>query len=387
MRYVIVGGGIAGVNACEVIRKKDPKGEIVLIDAEEHPLYSRVLLGAYLVGKISREKIFLKTESWYDEQKIEWLRGLQAKALDPINHAVTLSDGREIPYDKLLLAGGCQPRLLGEDLRGVSYLRTLDDADHLHQLLREQRDHCCGFIYGGGFIACEYLWIFSHHHISTTIAFRGPWFWSKVLDAQSGGMIEKWLQKKGVRVIPSVSIQKLLGQETLEGVETEGQIWESTLLGVGIGTAPELYWIKEAGVDTQEGVCVDKNMQTSIPDMYAAGDIVEVKDEISGRSLVARTWTNAMLQGRIAGANMTGGHEMYETVPSYSMSILGLDAIFIGDTSREAAEEIITNGTEGTGIIQRFLRDGRIVGATLVGRSQERSALTKAIQEKKEAFL
>ncbi len=387
MRYVIVGGGIAGVSACEVIRKKDPKGEIVLIDAEEHPLYSRVLLGAYLVGKIPREKIFLKTESWYEEQKIEWLRGLHVTALDSINHHVALSDGREISYNKLLLASGCQPRLLGEDLRGVSYLRTLDDADHLLQLLREQENNTCGFIYGGGFIACEYLWIFYHHHISTTIAFRGPWFWSKVLDAQSGGMIEKWLQKNGVRVVPAVSIQKLLGQETLEGIETGEQIWESTLLGVGIGTTPELHWIKEAGVQTQEGICVDTRMKTNIPDIYAAGDIAEVKDQISGRSLVARTWTNAVLQGRIAGANMIGGSETFETVSSYSMSILGLDAVFIGDTSRKAAEEIIVEGTQEVGIAQHFIRGGRIVGATLVGRSQERSPLTKAIQEKKKELL
>jgi len=381
MRYVIVGGGISGVSACEVIRKRDPKGEIILVDEEEHPLYSRVLLGAYLTEKIPREKIFLKTEKWYEEQKIEWLRGMRVTALDSKNQCIALSDGREIPYDKLLITTGCQPRFLDQDLRGVSYLRTLDDADHLLQLLHEQGREAKALIYGGGFIACEYLWTFTHDEIPTTILFRGPWFWSQVLDEKSGRMISTWLKKKGVRVVPSAFVEALIGEETFEGVKTNQGVLEGTVLGVGIGTIPELHWMQEAGVKTHEGVCVNASMETNVPGVYASGDIVEFEDPLFERSLVARTWTNAILQGRIAGANMTGGTEYFKTVSAFSMSILGLDAIFIGDTSRDAAEQIVVEGTEETGMVQRFMREGRIVGATLVGRSQNRAFLTKAILE------
>jgi len=379
MRYVVVGGGIAGVSACEAIRKQDAKGEIILVDAEEHPLYSRVLLGPYLVGKISREQIFLKTEAWYQAQRIEWLRGLSVRQLDPVNHHLVLSDEREIPYDKCLIATGCQPRLLGEDLRGVSYLRTLDDADHLLQLLREQGDRAQGLIFGGGFIACEYLKTFEHFKVPTTLLFRGPWFWSRTLDAQSGRMITTHLERKGVRVISSTCVEELIGKNDLGGVKTNQGEFAGTILGIGIGTVPESDWFQKAGGKVQEGICVNAFLETTIPDVSASGDVCEIESARFGRSLVSRTWSQALFQGRVAGANMTGRKETFCEIPALSMSVLGLEVIFLGDTSREHAEKIIVEGDETTGIVQRFLRGGKLVGATLVGRSKDRSTLTQEI--------
>src|SRR3989338_5054567 len=126
MRYIIVGGGAAGSTAAEELRKLAPAAEIILIDQEQHRFYSRVLLPHYLIRQIDREKVFLKKESWYQEQKIEWLPGLSVVSLDTKNKHVVLSDGRELPYDKLLIASGLEPRLLEQDMCGVSYLRTLD---------------------------------------------------------------------------------------------------------------------------------------------------------------------------------------------------------------------------------------------------------------------
>lgn len=135
-RYVIIGAGIAGTSAAEEIRKRDHEGDIILIGEEEHALYSRVLLPHYIKGKISREKCFLKREAWYDEQKIEYLRGERVESLDTVHrHVVLKIAGRELPYDKLLITTGGEPRFINGDVRGVSYLQTIDDADHLLSLI------------------------------------------------------------------------------------------------------------------------------------------------------------------------------------------------------------------------------------------------------------
>ena len=154
MNYVIIGGGVAGTTAAEELRKRDASAEITLVSEEQHPLYSRVLLPHYLKGKVPRERIFLKKETWYAEQNIEWLTGITCVHLDPRNKCVGFSDGRELPYDKLLIATGGEVRAIDHDLRGVSYLRTLDDADHLVQLLSEASTSVRAGIFGGGFIAC-----------------------------------------------------------------------------------------------------------------------------------------------------------------------------------------------------------------------------------------
>ncbi|KKR57253.1 MAG: FAD-dependent pyridine nucleotide-disulfide oxidoreductase [Candidatus Uhrbacteria bacterium GW2011_GWE2_40_58] len=385
MRYVIVGAGIAGTTAAEELRKLDPTSDIILLSEEQHPVYSRVLLASYLMGKTSREKLFLKKESWYEDQKIEWIRGVVVDVLDSVNKFVRISDGREIPYDKLLLTTGCQPHLLEEDVRGIIYLRTLDDADHLLQLFSEQGKEAKGIIYGGGFIASEYLNTFAHYHIPTTIAFRGPYFWSRVLDKASGELINQHLFEKQVTVVPDVEVEKILGDKQFEAVKTTKGIFSGTLLAVGIGTDPELSLFKQINFKTGKGVRVNASMQTSQADIFAAGDVAEFEDVIVGRPLVARTWMNAVLQARVAAKNMAGGTETFHSVSSYAMNILGLEVIFVGDTSREHAEEIVLRGSKKErGITQLFIRKNKLVGATIVNRTIDRVPIMKLIQEQKD---
>jgi len=176
MRVVIVGGGVAGTTAAEELKKQDPSLEVVLISEEPLALYSRVLLPHYIKGKVPRERVFLKKESWYEENNIEWLPGISVTSLDPDNAFVSLSDGRELPYDRLIIATGGDVRHLPFDLRGVSYFRNLDDTEHMLQLLNETPSGSPAVVYGGGFIACEYINLFAYRSLPTTICFRGKHF-------------------------------------------------------------------------------------------------------------------------------------------------------------------------------------------------------------------
>src|SRR3989339_461375 len=382
MRVVIVGGGIAGTTCAEELRKRDANAEITIISEEVHPLYSRVLLPHYIKGKVARERVFLKLEGWYEKQNIEWLPGERVQKMDGKNKFVELGSGRELPFDKLLLATGGQVKILPEDVRGVSYLSTLDDADHLIQLLSERKASDRAGIYGGGFIACEYLSIFSHFHIPTTMVFRSSHVWSRVFDSESGSLIEKQLKKQGVEVISEAVFEQLFGEKELEGFQTTKGKHLCQVLGVGIGTISDLSWIREGHIEVKTGIKTNEFLETNIPDVYAAGDSTEFFDVISGHHRLGGNWMNAQTQGRIVAQSMCGERALFRLVSSHAINVLGLEVIYIGDTDREWADKILVQGSvlEG-GVAQLFLKNNRVIGATLVGRNRDRPKLTKMINE------
>ncbi|HLD18011.1 MAG TPA: FAD/NAD(P)-binding oxidoreductase [Patescibacteria group bacterium] len=383
MRHVIVGGGMAGTSCAEALRILRPKDEIVLISEEQHPLYSRVLLSDYVKALIPRERLFLKKEAWYATQRIEWLPGLRAEALDAKNHFVALSDGRELPYDKLLLASGGEPKTLPDDLRGVSYLRTLDDADHLRQLLSERTKTAVAAVYGSGFIAAEYLDIFSHFHLPTTIAFRGSWFWSKVLDEPAGTWINKTLETQGIPVIPNAPFLGLQGDDEIEICETGAKNVPCSILGVGVGVKPDLSWLHEAGIETGCGTKTNEFLETNLPDIYAAGDGTEYFDLFSGTHRRAANWMNATMQGRVVAKTLAGERTPYRLVTSYASNLFGIEIIFIGDTDRRHADETILRGSvEEGGLGYLFLKRNHLVGAALLNRNTDRMPITGFIDRR-----
>ncbi len=382
MRFVIIGGGIAGTTAAEELRKLQPDAEITIVSEEQHPCYSRVLLPHYVKGKVPREKIFLKKETWYAEKNVEWLPGTRVETLDVRNKFVLLSDGRELPYDKLLISTGGEVRPLVEDVRGVSYFRTADDADHLVQLLRELPAGSTGAVYGGGFIACEYVNMFGHFGVPCVVAHRGPHFWSRVLDAESGALIARKLAAGGVKVLPNAALEGFAGAEHVEAMVTDKERVPCGMVGAGIGIEPELSWIKDAGVEVAHGVRANEYLETNVPDIFTAGDVAEFFDLTVGRHRVAGNWMSAQTQGRTVAKSMAGERTAFKLVSSYSTNVLGLEIIFIGDTDRVAAEDVKVYGSAADGgVTQLFVRGGKVVGATLVNRNTDRAAVTKWINE------
>lgn len=381
--YLIIGGGIAGTTCAETLRKNDKSSSITIVTEDQHPVYTRVLLPNYIVGKTPRERLFLKKETWYDEKGIEYMRGLRVTSIDAKNHFVALSDGRELPYDKLIIATGGDARLLEGEPRGVSYMRTIEDSDHLITLMKEVTDDDGLGIYGGGFIATEYLKVFADRLKQVTIAFRGPFFWSRILDAASGEMINNHLRAKGMRVIPNASYDGVIGENVLEKVVLNGEEIPVSILGIGVGLEKDYSWLKEAGLDFDRGLLVNEFLETNLPDIYAAGDIAQYQDLILGRQLNVMTWMSAIMQGRHIANNFTGDKKPFEIVSSYAAGILGLETIFIADIERDAADEILVRGSEESGgVTQIFIRDNKIVGATIIGRIVDRVPTTKMIKDK-----
>ncbi|MFH1405324.1 MAG: FAD-dependent oxidoreductase [Patescibacteria group bacterium] len=397
MNYVIIGAGPAGTTAAEELRKLAPDSHITLISEDTESLYSKVLLPFYLKGKIDRDKLFVKKETWYVENNIEWVAGETVEAIDTKNKFVAVSDGREYPYDKLLICSGCDARKIEEDPRGVSYLRTLADADHLLQLMNEIPScshsqggqqgvaggdrECRVGIYGGRFIACEYLNIFHHWGFSITLALRGDHLWNGILDEQSGRLLSQHLIEKGIDFVPGAQWQGTLGDSELTGFKTSKGEFDCSLLGVGMGVAPDFSFLKDTEIQTGVGILTNEFLQTSDPDVYAAGDIAEVFDVYARRHLRLGIWARAIAQGRIAAQNMTGGEIPFKQVSSFSMSVLGVDVVLIADCDPKQAQQVVVRkNNDESGIIQLFIRGNKIVGATLVGDVTERMLITKKIQ-------
>lgn len=385
MKYIIIGGGITGVNAAEEIRKLDVSSEVTLIDAESFPLYSRVLLPHYLNGKIAREKVFLKKESWYHDHQIDWQPGVTVLEIDAKNKFVRTSEERELPYDKLLIATGGEVRLLDSDLRGVSYFRTLSDTDLLFDLLHEVKkrpvEEQRGVVFGGGFISLEYINIFANFKIPTTVVVRGGGFFSRVLSPASQNILINHATNRGVEIILNDSIASLVGEISIDGVKLQsGTQLPCAILGVGIGLEVDTNWLKEAGVEIGHGVKANEYLETNLPDVYTAGDCAEVMDVIADRQYVVGNWMNALMQGRLVGKTMAGTRSKFELVSSYATNLLGKEIVMIGDVSREHADEVVQRVATNDEAIELFNRHDRTVGAVLIGNVKERQAITNAIK-------
>ncbi len=381
---LIIGGGIAGTTAAEEIRKRDAAAHITILSEEQHPCYSRVLLPHYVKDKVTREKVFLRTSTWYLDKQLDFMPGVRALEIDIENKFVRTSEDRELPFDKLLLTTGADVALLHDDLRGVSYLHSVDDADHLKALIGEVRALKPEFqraaIYGGGFIACEYANIFKHYEIPFVMIMRGPGFWSKILSPHAQDILRCQAEQHGVTVITDEPMPTLIGEDELLGLKLkDGRTVDARLLGVGIGAKTDDKILQNAKIPMNHGILANEYLETSIPDVYAAGDVAEFQDTMVSRRVKYGNWMNAQMQGRAVGATIAGERTAFKLVSSYATNLLGLHIVFIGDVDRERADEVRV-GIETTDASQElFFRDGKLVGAVLIGDMSSRATLTQNI--------
>lgn len=385
MNILIIGGGICGTTAAGELRKAMPEAEITIFEEEYHRLYSRVLLPHYVKGKVEREKVFLKSQEWYSEQNIQLLTGVRAEKIDANNRFVRASDGREYPYDKLLLATGHDVRLAPEDARGVHYLRTIDDADGILarvNTLRAEGGEFHAAVYGGGFIAVEFINAFHHFDIETALLMRSRFF-SQSLGENGHALLLAHAENHGVKVMTGVdTIELTKDGEDLTGIRVDGGVFPAKMLGIGLGNNLDEAYYKEAGVKFDNGIVVNQNFETSAEDVYAAGDIVQYPDAILGVHMRYGNYMNAMMHGRFVAKAMVGAPADMQLVSSYATNLLGKEIAMVGDTRRHEAEEIDTIHEAEGELVEVFVRGGRTVGGIMIGYTKPRAAITKAIKEK-----
>lgn len=384
-KYLIVGGGIAGTTAADTIRKEDVAGSIAIISDEPYELYSRIMLSkpSWFLEKVPFDQVWLKNKKWYEEKKVDFIGGKKAISIDSEKKVVKLEDGNEFGYEKLLLSiGACARKwdVSGVDKRGVFYLRTLDDAKGI---LQEKKSVKKAVIIGGGFISFEISDLLKQAGIEVTIVLREKYFWEPVLDEESGKAIERAIEKHGVKIIRNAEVQEIVGEGSVKGVVLkDGTKISCELLVVGIGVVCPLNWLKDFGFETNRGIIANEYLETSVRDVWTAGDVSEFNDVILGEKVQFGSWMNATEQGRVAGLNMVGKKQIFKKVTFYSTSGFDINICFVGDIRRADNRNVILRAdAANNSYAQLFSLNGKLVGATLVNRAKEMQPIMKLIEK------
>ena len=385
INYLIIGGGVAGTTAAETIRKNDSNGSIAIVSDEPHRFYSRILLSKpnFFLDKIPFDQIWLKTEAWYKDQNIQLLSGKKAIKLDSVGKIVTLDDGTNLKYKKLLLAVGGSARVWeapGADKRGVFYLRTLDDAKAVIDAVKTAKR---AVAIGGGFVSFEMCEMLRLAGLSVSLVIREPHYWDPILDGPSGRMVESALEKGGVKIFRNAEVAEVDGIDSVNGVKLKDSTQiPCDMIIAGLGVFCPFDFAKEAGILTNRGILANEYLETNVPDVWVAGDAAEFKDLILEENVQLGNWVNAQAHGRIAGANMAGEKKPFRLVSFYTTQGFGITIGFVGDIRPAADRTIIPRGSPETNSYARFIvKDGELVGATLVNRTGELGAISRLIGE------
>ncbi|HEX5725053.1 MAG TPA: FAD-dependent oxidoreductase [Longimicrobiaceae bacterium] len=401
-RYLVVGTGIAGLSACEAIRERDPAGDVTLVGEEPHPFYSRPGLAYLLTGSVPEPQLYLRTPAEVAALGVRRLHA-RAAALDPAGHRLVLEDGRELPYDRLLLATGAvsiPPVFPGAELEGVMQLDGLDQARRLLRLGRKRRS---AVVVGGGSTALEIVEGLHARGVRVHYFLRGDRYWSKVLDPVESAIVEERLEAEGVRLHRRTEVRRAQGKNgRLTGVETAaGAVVPCDVLAVAVGVRPRLELAQAAGVETDRGILVDDRLESRTPGVFAAGDVAQVRDPVTGRAELDTLWSSALAQGRAAGLNLAGADAAYrKDVPMNVTRLAGLVTTVIGAVgggkdpdmvtmTRGQSEAWTVHGREtvvqdrhGTDRVRVMLDETRVVGALVMGAQTLSHPLARLVAER-----
>lgn len=385
MKHVILGNGPAGVIAAEIIRGRSPGDEILLIGSEDAPPYSRMAIPYLLMGNIQESGTYLRKDPGHFEKlKIQQLNA-KIGAVECRSKELLLQDGQRISFDKLLIATGSrpvQPPIPGIDLPGVHPCWTLEDARAIASIAKPGARV---LQMGAGFIGCIILEALASRKVELTVVEMGDRMVPRMMTELAGGMIKEWVQSKGVEVFTNTRVEKIAPSESALTVTlSNGKSLDVDLVISATGVRPNIEYLKNSGIDTHIGILVDQRMQTSHPDIYAAGDVTESIDFSTGQRIVNAIQPNAVDQARIAAIAMTGGViQSPGTLQINVLDTLGLISSSFGLWSG-------AKGGDHVEIVDRerfkylrleFLGDA-LVGATCVGTTEHIGVLRGLIQSK-----
>src|SRR5437899_2763104 len=315
---VIVGASLAGGTAAVTLREEGFDGDIVLIGAESQLPYNRPPLSkGYLRGQDRFDDQLVKPASYYAEQRIQLKLGVQATTIDPKQKLVELEGGVRVAYDRLLVTTGGRNRTLsvpGANLGGVFQLRTVEDCDRIRAATQRGRR---AVVMGLGFIGCEVSASLRQLGIEVAAVAGGRVPLAHVLGDEVGQVLTGIHREKGVELVLEDGVAAFEGSGRVERVRTKkGRVLECDMVVAGIGIVPNTELLAAAGADVDNGALVDARCRTSLPGVFAAGDVTNHLHPIFGRLRVEH-WNNGYQQGRAAARSLLGGAQPYDYVHSF----------------------------------------------------------------------
>ena len=385
MKHVILGNGPAGVIAAETIRKHAPHDVVVLVGAEPEPPYSRMAIPYLLTGEIDEAGTYLRKDPTHFDRLDIRHRNAQAKAVNAQARTVLFEDGTSLPFDRLLIATGSvpiRPPISGIDLPGVHPCWTLADA---RQIMALARPGARVLQMGAGFIGCIIMEALAERGVKLTVVEMGDRMVPRMMGPGAGGMIKRWVEKKGVAVHTSTRVEAIraAGDGTpLEARLSNDRQVPAELVISATGVRPNIGFLQGSGVACGLGVMTDAHMQTNVPGIYAAGDCAEAMDLVTGKPLVSAIQPNAADQAACAALNMVGRETLMSGVTVINvLDTLGLISTSFGQWQGVPGGEHVERADDAGFRYLRLEFDGDVlVGANAIGLTEHVGVLRGLIQ-------
>ena len=367
-KFVIVGAGLAGASAAEALRAEGFDGRIRLIGAEQYRPYIRPPLSKdYLSGKDDLDSVFVHPQAWYAENSVDLTTGERVVGLDANAHRLALSSGESVDYDRLLLATGSSPRVLsiaGADLADVHYLRTIDHSTALRDALKHGGKRVV--VIGSGWIGMEVAATARTLGNEVTILDRGAIPLASAVGDELGRMFAELHDQNGVVLRTSVTVDSIVGVDGhATGVVIDGgETLPADLVLIGIGAVPNVELAASAGLDVDNGILVSASLQTSDPDIFAAGDIANAYHPVIRQRLRSEHWANALNSGGAAGRSMLGQEVSYDTIPYFYTDQFDLGMEYSGYGPLAANAQVVYRGDR---VAREFIAFWVAEGAVVAG--------------------
>jgi 3-phenylpropionate/trans-cinnamate dioxygenase ferredoxin reductase subunit len=360
--FVIVGASLAGAKAAEELRERGFDGRVVLIGAEPERPYERPpLTKDYLRGESERDKAHVHPERWYDDQAVELMTSVTVQLIDAQRSRVVFDDGSDLAYDALLLATGAEPRRLsvpGAELEGVYYLRTLADCDALRRRLQPGARVA---VVGAGWIGSEFA--ASARQLDLEVSVIDPLALpnERIFGEQVGAFYRDVHVRHCVEMLLGRGVEAFEGDGTVARVRlTDGTSVDCDFAVIGVGVAPRTALAQEAGLNVDNGVVVDERLVTSVPNIFAAGDVANAWHPFFARRIRVEHWANALNQGPAAARSMLGRDVSYERIPYFFSDQYDVGMEYSGYAERW--DEVVFRGNPDDGEFVAFwLADGRVL--------------------------
>lgn len=383
MRYVVLGASAAGVNGVRQLRKQCPEAEIILV-SKDSTVYSRCILHHYLGNMRTKEELCFAEEDFEDRYKVDWRKGVSCTALDDKEKKVILSDGTSISYDRLLIATGSHtllPPVKGlQETEGVYGFHNLDEVESIKKRAGKA-EHIV--VMGGGLTGLDAAVGFLHLGKKADLVEMEGHLLAKQLDARSSKTYEEAMENEGIRLHLGVGIREVCSENgTITSLKlTDGSELACDMLVVTAGVRPNIDFLKGSGVECDQfGLVIDRYGQTSVPDIYGAGDV-------TGRSPI---WPAAVKQGMVAAVNMAmddAQEDRRATMDDFfasksTMNFLDIPTMSLGIPERpDHSYEVVLEDRDG--IYRKVIhKNGKIYGAILQGDLSYGGVLTQLIASK-----
>jgi len=386
VEFALIGGGVAAANCARWLRRSGAEGEIVLIGREPDAPYNRPPCSkGYLQGKESREDTLVQPPSFYAEHDIEVLTRVSALKLDPDARTVKLSNRQELGFAKALIATGAGVRRLnvpGSELEGIHYLRTLGNSDAIRADAAGKRV----VLVGGSYIASEVAATLTELGSQCTMIMLEELPLSRHFGEQAGRWFEQLLRGRGVTLHSEQELDRFEGADgrVTRVITKSGLELEADAVVLGTGAQPDVMLARASGFELGDsgGVLVDSRLQTSVPGIYAAGDMAEYDSVLHNRPVRIEHWDVAFQQGKAAALNMLGQDQPYDVVPYFFSDLADWASLEYVGLGGSFEREIVRGSPDEGEFSVWYLNDQRVTGALSIGRSEDLQHARRLIGER-----